>query len=317
MANLDVVLDPSLKPAEPKKISVADFAKNSTGREQKTLKFVESSLDGDIFHTNYLEYLEIAWANHLGVTITPDTFWFTLLCEATSIIGDDVEKYRKFFTKSSGKTEIVVNTNSATVLPLDQIMGQLRVLVPDGLATHFLPDFSTTDARAREARYAAFADAVSPYYNYSMLMCGIPAVRLEGGYDDWQLLKKSWMALADVFSGTAAKYCKRVSEIIQSILGQFAVPDPEFLKKIFYLKRCGSGHQTEAFGWYTELFRKAPKSTRYVENFSSHVAKVAYKNLTTGQEFEMRQGLFTSKIENGFLKPTFGRLIFQKGPGSV
>ena len=45
------------------------------------LRHVEFARDADLYHRNYLEYLETCWGNHLGIVITPDILWYTVLNE--------------------------------------------------------------------------------------------------------------------------------------------------------------------------------------------------------------------------------------------
>jgi hypothetical protein len=41
---------------------------------------------------------------------------------------------------------------------------------------------------------------------------------------------------------------------------------------------------------------------------------VKYKQLNTNKDYEMKQGLFASKKEGGFLVPDFAHIIYEKGP---
>jgi hypothetical protein len=311
MQPFTVVLDEKLA-QDPKKPRDVDMARELIGHDEKQ-KLVRSFIQGEVLHRNYLGYLETAWANHLGVVLTPDVFWYTLLCESTLMIRENVEPLRRFFTKSPGKTDIVVNTSDITHLPMEAIIEELKVRVPDGNAQHFLPDFSQSDDAARFARYAAFADAVSPYYNYMTLACGIPAIRVEGSAEDWDKLAACWTELSKIFM-TIPKlkvYCLRVAVIAHTILTQYTIrPDEKFLKGIFRLQRCGSGGDQDAHGWFTDLFRIQPR-TRRVGNFSSHISKVDYANLDTGRKFTAMAGCFGSTLEGGFLVPKFGQAVVE------
>ncbi len=305
---VSVVLNASLEAEKPRDINMERFLGMLDHHETQELKLIKASIPGEVRHKNYLEYLETAWANHQGVVLTPDVFWYTLLCESAHIIRKDAEKYRKFFTDAPGKTTIVVLTDDPMHLPIDAIIEQLRRKVPGGLAKHFLPEFSTTDDAAREARNAAFADAVSPYYDYCTTLCGIPAVRIEGNVSDWQEIKISWMALTDVFV-TAPEYCKRVRMVIDMIIAQFTEPDLDFLKDIYIHDSCGSGHTYDVAGWFTALFQNRPRDRRH---YAPHVAKVEYKNRDTGRCFRSLHGVFGSALVGGFMQPLFGKVVLEE-----
>lgn len=269
---------------------------------------VEEDLVGDHYHTNYLDYLSKAWANHYGVVVTPDLLWYSLLCEATGIVASDPNRYRSLFTETEEKQQITVQTGSPTILPLDLIISHLKKLVPSD-ATNFLPEFTTTTDRARSAFYAAFADMVSPYYNYAMFCCDIPFVDVRGTKEDYQKLANSWKKVGEIL-GTHKEYFQNTVGILNSIVDN--LENPEFWKDMFSMERCGSGSQYVISGWFSDLFVEQP-SFRQVCNFSTHISRVNYKNLSTDIEYQMVQGIFSSKLtEEEFLEPDFGMIVYEK-----
>lgn len=283
----------------------------TTGKVIQSLFHVHDNIDGDFYHTNYLSYLENCWGSHLGVVLTPDIIWYTLLCELTSIVSKDVEKFRHLFTDSKEKQKILVPDTTKPILPLNLVIEQLRHLVPDCLADNFLEDFSTSDDRAIEARYAAFADLVSPYYSYGMFCCGISKIDIRGTKEDWKNLASRW-ELANQKGLVDGDYYKRVKGILNNLVKQIDNPDVEFLKKIFWGKRCGSGSQIDVYGWFTDLYKDAPEDGRFSHNFATHVAKVEYEHIQTKEEWEMRQGILSSKLVGDMLEPMFGRIVYEK-----
>ncbi len=297
--------------------SNSDYKKDyRTGKETQTLYHVSDTLKGDAIHSNYLEYLELCWAKHYGVVLTPDIIWYTILCEVALIIAEHPEKFRYLFTDSADKEEISVRSDSDTILPLDSIMTQLRSRIPNGLADTFIMEFTTTTPNAREASYAAFADAVSPYYSYSMYSCGIPSVDIRGTENDWLSIVSSLQVIKNIFNVHDA-YLYKISIIVSKLLKVInSNPDSNFVKDIFRVERCGSGGQTEIYGWFSDLFRVQPKSARFSRNFSTHISNVKYKNLWTDRSFQMKQGLFYSTIVDGTLEPDFGRIVYEVKGGT-
>ncbi|MDA1281002.1 MAG: DUF4419 domain-containing protein, partial [Chloroflexi bacterium] len=136
-----------------------------------------------LYHRGTMAYFEHCWSNHYVAVLTPDMLWYDLLCELATVIKSDPERFRKFFSETEEKQHIIVPSESLTVLPLGLVIDALRNVVPTSI-DEFLPEFTTTTRRARSARYAAFCDAMSVYYNYSMYMCGIPAVHVKGTHED-------------------------------------------------------------------------------------------------------------------------------------
>jgi hypothetical protein len=318
---MDITLNDDLKILPLRSESAIDFIDRHTDKsvDYSTRKVTQSlfplgdDIANEVYHNNYLEYLELCWGSHYGVVFTPDVLWYTLLSEISLTIREDVEGVRGLFTDSPEKKEVTVlcYDYSDITLPLDRIAGELRKFIPGGFADTFIADFSTTDDRAKLAAYAAFADAVSPYYSYSMKCCGIPRVRVLGSREDYSDIRSRWTAIGDMLQ-RHQQYFAKVAATLTRIVGLFDDTDTEFVKNIFVGERCGSGSQVEVSGWFADLFRVRPERPCFLHNFSTHIAKVDYKNITTNREFQLQAGVFSSKAGDGFLQPQFGQMIYEK-----
>ena len=283
---------------------VTKYDKN--GHKEKLRLYCKDTIDQDTqhYHINYLTYLEKCWADHLGVVVTPDIVWYTLLSEVAILVKKEPETFRHLFTKSDKKEEIIILTDNPVEMPLDLLSGALKNRVPAD-TTNFFPEFSTRTPRSLHAFQAAFCDIRSPYYNYSMYMCNIPKIDVRGAIDDWKNLSDKWNILTNAVIG-ASVWTQSVAEILNSLVENFQNKD--FWIKIFSLERCGSGHQTEVSGWFTKLFSFQP-DIKYVKNYSTHVSVVKYKQLNFNQNFEMLVGIFGSKKEDEFMVPDFSLVI--------
>ncbi len=264
--------------------------------------------DLNAHHTNYMEYLLRCWSSHYGVVLTPDIFWFTILNEVAIIIREAPDKYRALFTDKPDKTEILVPGTDPAVLNIEDIITALKGLVPSNVEA-FLPDFTTSTATSKLAMNAAFCDAVSPFYSYSMYLCGITRVDIRGEKADWQKVAESVAYVGGLLSditASLAPYFKRVTKILDRIYN----PTKEFMSAMIDFPTCGSGSQIEATGWFTELFVKQPRPA-YPGNYSTHIATVNYKvKWEPNSDFALRTGVFSSAIDgNGFLVPSFNRIV--------
>lgn len=285
-----------------------EYAKKGISVKQN-LFYIEDNIEGDSAHKNYIEYLLAAWDAHYGIVVSPDIIWYLFQCELTSIVATNADTYRDLFTTSKEKKNIVVQSNSLTVMPLEALMKALIKEIPSEVAS-FLPEFSTSNARAIFARFAAFADMVSPYYNYMMYMCGFPAIDVRGDQADWAKLHNRWKCIGKMFT-KHQDYIARVDDVIGQICGSLG--DADFWRNMFKLDQCGSGHQYYVSGWLTKLYLQEP-DTRFPENYPSHVSTVAYKQLNTEKDYEMKSGLLSSKKEGRFLIPDFAHIIYEKRP---
>lgn len=277
-------------------------------RQSLFLRHVALPEDADMYHRNFLEYLEKCWGSHLGVVVTPDVLWFTALNELVSLVKETPETYRHLFTDSHEKKMIVVDTGEPVVMPLNQLVQALRKHVPTE-ATLFMPDFSTTTQAARHATYASFCDLCSPYYNYGMLACAFPFIQVQGERDDWARLVSQWDRLKPLFSA-AGRWMDTVGQIFRGCLDN--LENADWWKKMFHLERCGSGSQTEVSGWLSEMYRVPPQGPAYVSNFPTNVAKVEYRQLNMGRDFVMQDGLFCSRQEGDFMVPEFGYTVHER-----
>jgi hypothetical protein len=308
-----IQLDDSLKPQpiEKRKYSLI-------GLDMGGNKFIRQENIGKVKHRNYLDYLEVCYANHYSPVVKPDFIWYELLCELAIMVKANPETFKKFFTasKSKEKTELVVLSESLDKLPLDQIMELFETLVPSG-SDNYIPVFSTSTPDSTEAFYAAFADAVSPYYNYSMLLCGFPAMVIQGTAEDWTKLSDYWKNLFKLgLFADCPKAIKDYVKAVQTVLDLCrdtivtGASIEEHWKKMFWVENCGSGHEREVKGWITKLFQLHPRPG-YSKNFSSHVSKVNYTQLNTMIKYSAYYGLFSSEIDGNILRPKYGCIITQ------
>ena len=296
------------KPSEKKAIANRLQYKNgefSVKTDPQELFYVEDNIDGEYSHKNYMEYLLAVWDSHWGIVVSPDIIWYTLQCELTNLVCKNVESYRDLFITSKEKQEITVQSGSLTVMPLESLMAKLKEKVPSNVEA-FLPEFSTSTKRSIMARYAAFCDMVSPYYEYAMFLCGFPAINVLGDASDWIKLKSSWHNVGKLFK-KHQNYVNKVDNILEQICDSLS--NVSFWKKMFVLEKCGSGHQYETYGWLTDLFKD---EVRYPEIYPSHISIVSYKQLDTNKNYEMKQGLISSKKEGAFLIPDFAYIVYEK-----
>jgi hypothetical protein len=191
-------------PQDPKKVFLNRLqTKHSRGNEGELTENLDYRADNllitEQYQSNYLEYLENCWGDHLGVVITPDNIWYTLLCELAEVIKGEPEKYRYLFSETKETQEIIVFSGDPVVMPLASLIDVLKDTVPTDINL-FLPKFSTTTDRSQHAYYSAFCDICSPYYNYGMLLCSIPLIDIRGDKEDWQELANKWKSLSKIIN---------------------------------------------------------------------------------------------------------------------
>ncbi|MBI5174563.1 MAG: DUF4419 domain-containing protein [Candidatus Melainabacteria bacterium] len=126
----------------------------TVGEQHFAMGLPEAAL---MFHQNYLGYLSQAYASHSKIVLSPEIFWYTVLCEIAQHIATNPEAHRAIFTREAKqKIEISVFCNSEfEPLKLDSIYAGLVNNCPVDTEM-FLPEFSTTSEVASLAMLAEF-----------------------------------------------------------------------------------------------------------------------------------------------------------------
>jgi hypothetical protein len=338
----EVIKDPSLRDLSLKILCDALIAKSSKEAtykphwsetpytdtlkipSQKTVRVSLDPADGRVFKQGYYRVLGYASANHYPVVFSPSIFWQMVLGEIASHVVDNAEHYEVAFADpladKGQKTEISVPTDDPQVLPIGLVVDELRRLCPTPVGD-FLPELSTGTPESMFAHQSSFLEMVSPYYDYMMYLCGIPAVRVEGTLDDWKLVrsKLAWMLSTLPVMPDLAQYLHRADKVAEQVhdsvrshesnVEVVSTSDSEFWRKMFYEERCGSGSDTEMKGWITDLAFKYP-SLGKVQNFPAAISKVPYTLLDTGQTFTLHAGIIAvTQDDGGFLVPDFGFVV--------
>lgn len=259
------------------------------------------------YHKNYLEYLEKCWGDHQVAVVSPEILWYIFLCELASIVKKNSSSYKSLFSTSGKQKEISVQYDGdPTLLPLNRIISELKQIIPT--QSHlFFPRFSTSTINSDFAFNTAFADMCSPYYSYSMYLCGIPAIDLRGSKEDWLLASEYAKALCKIFP-EYNDYIVKIALMFLMIANHNIQNRNTTFKNMFNLKKCGSGSQVEVDGWITDIFLEIP-AIKFVGNYPTNISIVNYKNLSTNKKYRMLCGLFSSSLVDGVLEPQFGHIV--------
>lgn len=264
-------------------------------------------------NTGFVGLLSKAYSSHLKVAIAPQDIWIVLLSEVAKEVNADPEKYRHLFTESDDKQEISVPSGSLTHMPMDTLVSELANRVKFDSVVLF-PQFSTNTPEATGVVQAIFCDMASPFYNYSMYLCGIPAIKLLGTQADWELLLSAWNNFGNLFDTSNIKdYVKTSSIILQQIIATFEHPtqNADFWKDIFTQKNVGSGGDLIIDGWILKLFM-SEREVNKIQNFNCTYGILRYKQLQTGKEYFCIHGGFTTeKDSEDFYQLQYGSVVFE------
>ena len=253
----------------------------------------------------FIEYACFCYQNHYGIVISPTDIMYMVQAELASVVKSYPETFAPLFTTTPGtKQEIITFTGNVEEIDVFAVVDQLRERVPTNVDL-FLPEFSTTSIAANLATHVAFCDMVSPYYNYSTCLCGIPTVEVAGTIEDWQKLSKTLFDLSAMFSGDLKKYLGRVWARVASIIKECSTGNGALFTQMVSMKKCGSGSQYEITGWILDFMNTPDKPPIMLQNVHQHISKMEYKNLETQRTFEMYAGIFYCELFNTIAKPVY------------
>jgi hypothetical protein len=263
-----------------------------------------TTIDASITHRNYLRYLGHCWQAHYGAIISPTILWNIVLNNLAYKVNKTPDVFKKYFTESDEKQEICA-MQGGNLIDTALLIAGVSQKIPTEILEHVFPKYSTDTEKAIIANYTAFLDMVSPYYNYSMYLCGIPKIRVLGTQDDW---------LRFIFNlGVITSMIPEFTEYLLKVANKIAMISENTCdySKMFRLDECGSGSQVEVEGWIRDFFIEQPRVS-YPENFISCISKIDYHNYNDNKGYRLYAGLFTSTIEDGYLIPAFDNMYFVK-----
>ena len=277
--------------------------------DSKPIRFTTSLSEGMNFQDSLVYGLSNAYSLHQSISIAPHDLWYVVLTEIAREVNKRPEDFRKIFTSSETKIDILVPSVTGS-LPLELIIDKLIALVPVDLNL-FIPEFSTYTQMSLAAAMAAFADATKSYYNYMTFCCGIREIEFRGSVEDWMLMVIHAHELQKVFHGTVlAEFLERVKFRAQSLVGVISGGDSEVLKTIFTQTRIGSGGELKIDGWFAQDFFLQGGGHK-IENYPNTWSLVPFKCLTTGRRFTDVYGAFHNEIQDGFRVQNYGRITFE------
>lgn len=269
--------------------------------------------------TGLIGLLSKAYSNHINVSISANDLWSLVISQLKESVKAKPSLWKHLFTDSDKKQEISVQSCSLDVLPTDLISKILSDKVKFDSSALF-PSFSTLKTNYDRHLNNLFLDMSSPYYSYSMYCCGIRSVKLDGELSDWLLLKEHCNKIFEIFdqSMTDTKdesfeiWKSNVLMVANNLVDSYKNPEKiEWMLDIFTQKNIGSGPELEINGWISLLYYFQPRLKK-IENFSTDIAVVDYKNLSTNKEYTLVSGGLSYEMVEDFIELTYNEFVFTK-----
>lgn len=300
----------------------------------------KSAVEGDLVYYDFHPFfwgMYHAYADHRPFALSPDMMWL-LICQGfANHVNNNAEKLRSMFVNFSGKTTLLVQSNSITLdnpdSPWQEIFPEFSRQISNytgkELTDALTADFSTTTPTTKIASQITALYAMKSYFDFIVLYigCGIPQVTLEGTPADWQKVLDKTEALRKYqLDWWVDKMEPILKKIIKASKGE---KDKEFWQTMFKyhsIKRYGAKNIID--GWMVKFFPYTKNGHRLgLDSLSSgsdlpdEVVKVNLKYIATDgtgntvtTPLELWAGFMGLKqSKNNFnLRPEIGWMIRKK-----
>jgi len=203
---------------------------------------------------NLISAVGFAYDNHLPLTLTPQSFWLSVLRNISEHIGKQPKLLGKLGVSWEGKE--VVNVEFPAPFDFENLVDDLVSAASEkvgGSAEVIIPDFSENDKISRACLGVGYLSVYREAFDYRCYtMCGIPKIKISGTGEDWEKISAS----IDYFkkkSIMSDSYWDKLLLTVSNIMDAFAgKQDVDFWKNIF-TRSSMSGVGPCCNGWITDL----------------------------------------------------------------
>jgi len=237
------------------------------GLEKQTLEACslrEVGLVSGITHHPLVAALELAYAGHRPVALSPDMIWL-LICQGVAHhLAANVDELRHQFVAHPGRLTLELNPQDPAFPkgspdnPWPEVIADFSRQIASQIGPWhdlFLPSFSTTGDVERVAAEIALLDSMQRYFHYLLtsMNSGIPSVTLEGTPTDWQAVGDRAEAFAPLGLDWWLSPLRRVlRQFARAACGEVDRPFWESIYRIQPLEE--SSHSASTLGWIGVLF---------------------------------------------------------------
>lgn len=163
---------------------------------------------GQVVAVHQNAFLATAWyahAQHRPLVLTPDAVWLCIAQGFAAHIWTNAEALRDRFVRHPGRVMLKVRRDDFVEGSPDNPWPDVFHELSRQIAEHIrhqrdlvVCDFSTTSPVERAASELVLMEAMQKYFEYRMVViCGIPAITLEGTVDDWKSVRQRAHMLAE------------------------------------------------------------------------------------------------------------------------
>jgi Domain of unknown function (DUF4419) len=160
-----------------------------------------------IDHHPLMAALQLAYAQHRSLSLSPDMLWL-LICQGVAHhINAHAERLRSRLVRHEGRLALTVRRDDFVPGSADNPWPEVFAAFSAQIRAHFgltherfAAEFSTTGPTEKAASEIVLLDALQRFVHLYLrtYVCGIPEITLEGTVDDWQAILDRVEAFADL-----------------------------------------------------------------------------------------------------------------------
>ncbi len=201
------------------------------------------------FSNGFIGAAFAAYSHHHHLVMRPDDVWLSIATTFGCYVNAHSEEMRTSFVDHANKKKLAVVVNDEN---WHNIVYEFEKLLPEHVKDWIVPNFSTTTQKDRMVGGAVLMGSMKNYYSYQVhIMCGLPAVTLQGTLADWEEVYRRVERLDQWYSTTSTEgagthpikeWRDRLLPVIRKIVDAYqGVVDKEFWNQICNYVSGGSG----------------------------------------------------------------------------
>lgn len=251
---------------------VKDATQCNADEDQLPHRVLEDCVDRDYtlvpaYAHPFVYAVQRAYAGHRPLTISPDMIWLMITQGFAAHVDANAESLRDLFVDFEGKKMLNVQRDDFVKGSRDndwegvfpEFNDQIGYYTKSQVRGLLNQSFSTSTKVENAAFQITLMDAMSSYFDYSVtVMCGIPAITLEGTPEDWEKLE---LKTGELAAYDLEWWTKKLLPILQEFtLASKGKVNKRFWAKIYNEKNvevdlvCATGMETHISGWILNFF---------------------------------------------------------------
>lgn len=294
-----------------------------------------SNIFGNDYNINgkslFIQTLHAAFDEHRPFSFSPDHIWYIICHEIATHVKQNSKKYRKLFTSSENKENMIVYANDFIYdkdnlydndwgRAINKFRDEINKKVPKDIQDLMLIDFSTSTDTTRLSILSIFMDSIQNYYTFTVkTRCGIPSFLVTGNITDWKKIVDRAEHLRVLFPDLNDYFDNLIitlKVLIEKFCASNNIRDRGFWSSIYKeLNMSGSDLVT---GWIQHFFayeysEKIPKlKTNFesydFESFPTHISKIPFIWDYYGEKINMNlvSGFLGNDVIDNYMTPELG-----------